>query len=96
MIKEITQVENTYNPLWLASASMTLDNANIEIGHIGETQITTGDNESTPPNFTSPRRLSSALIDTQSTSQLRPYEVVDRFYVGNETCLLYTSPSPRD
>ena len=85
VIKEITQVENTYNPLWLASASMTLDNANIEIGPIGETQITTGDNESTPPNFTSPRRLSSALIDTQSTSQLRPYEVVDRFYVGDET-----------
>lgn len=85
IIREITQVENTYNPRWVGSSTIILDNSNIEIGPVGETKFTTGDTESTPPNFTSPQRLSSALIDTQSTSQLRPYEVVDRFYVGNQT-----------
>lgn len=85
IIKEVSQVENVYNPRWIVSPSMILDNANIQVGPIGATGFTTGDTDSTPPNFTSPQRLSSALVDTQSTSQLRPYEIVDKFYVGNET-----------
>jgi hypothetical protein len=85
VIKEVTQVDNVYNPKWLVSPSMVLDNANIQVGPIGATGITTGDLESAPPNFTSPQRLSSALIDTQSTSQLRPYDIIDKIYVGNET-----------
>ena len=85
VIKESTQVDNVYNPRWLGSPSITLSNDNIEVGPIGNTAFTTGDQISTPPNFTSPNRLSSTFIDTQSDSQLRPYEVVDKFYVGAET-----------
>lgn len=85
VIKEVTQVDNVYNPKWIVSPSMTLDNANIQVGPIGATGFTTGDLQSTPPNFTSPQRLSSALVDTQSTSQLRPYEVIDKVYVGEQT-----------
>jgi hypothetical protein len=86
-IREFSQVQNTYNPRWIGSPSVTLENGSIdgqllEVGEIGQTSLTTGDQESSPPNFTSENRLSSALVDTQSTSQLRPYEVVDRFYVG--------------
>jgi len=85
VIKEETAVTNVYNPRWLGSSSITLSNENNEIGPIGDTAFTTGDQVSFPPNFTSPDRLSSAFIDTQSTSQLRPYEVIDKVYVGNET-----------
>jgi len=85
VIKEETAVTNVYNPRWLGSSSITLSNGNIEVGPIGQTAFTTGDLVSFPPNFTSPNRLSSAFVDTQSTSQLRPYEVVDKFYIGNET-----------
>ena len=85
VIKEVTQVDNVYNPRWIVSPSMILDNANIQVGPIGATGFTTGDLQSTPPNFTSPQRLSSALVDTQSTSQLRPYEVIDKVYVGEQT-----------
>jgi hypothetical protein len=85
IIKEVSQVENVYNPRWLVSPEMIIDNANIQVGPIGATGFTTGDLQSTPPNFTSTQRLSSALVDTQSTSQLRPYSIVDKFYVGNDT-----------
>lgn len=85
VIKEVSQVENVYNPKWIVSESMTLDNSNIQVGPSGATGFTTGDLESTPPNFTSPQRLSSALIDVQSTSQLRPYEIIDKVYVGDQT-----------
>jgi hypothetical protein len=81
-ILERSQVDNTYNPGWIGSPSVTISNSNIEVGEIGRTGFTTGDFDSTPPNFTSENRLSSALIDKQSTAQLRPYEVIDRFYVG--------------
>jgi hypothetical protein len=85
VIKEVTQVDNVYNPKWIVSPSMTLSNSNIQVGPIGATGFTTGDLESTPPNFTSPQRLSSALVDTQSTSQVRPYEIIDKVYVGDQT-----------
>ena len=85
VIKESTQVDNVYNPRWLGSSSIALSNDGNEVGPIGNTATTTGDQVSFPPNFSSPDRLSSTFIDTQSTSQLRPYEVVDKFYIGNET-----------
>ena len=89
IIRELSQVQNTYNPRWIGSESITLENGGLgfgqellEVGEIGQTALTTGDQTSSPPNFTSNNRLSATLADTQSTSQLRPYEVVDRFYVG--------------
>jgi hypothetical protein len=85
VIKEVTQIDNVYNPRWIGSSQITISNDNIQVGPLGRTATTTGDNESSPPNFTSPERLSSALVDTQSTSQLRPYAVIDKFYVGEET-----------
>ena len=66
---------------------------------------------SPPTNFEEVDRLSSALVDVQNTQQLRPSVLKDVFYVGendsktvdmtgvfgpDRTCLLYTSPSPRD
>ena len=89
IIRELSQVQNTYNPRWIGSESITLENGGLgfgqqllEVGEIGQTALTTGDQTSSPPNFTTTNRLSATLVDTQSTSQLRPYEVVDRFYVG--------------
>ena len=92
VIKEVSQVPNVYNPRWIGSPTIDLENGlpdpgfqQIEVGPTGDTKFTTGDTDSLPPNFTTENRLSSTLVDTQSTSQLRPYEVIDRFYVGDQT-----------
>ena len=99
-VREFSQIQNTYNPRWIGSPDVILENGGvgpgqqlIEVGEIGQTAFTTGDQESSPPNFTAENRLSSALVDVQSTSQLRPYEVVDRFYVGGDLGLDPGDPS---
>lgn len=95
-IREVGQVENNYNPLFGVSDQMEYTNANIRVGTIGDIDnaiaagnpglvTTTGNLDDSPPNFTSTERLSSALIDTQGTAQLRPFELVDKLYVSNES-----------
>jgi hypothetical protein len=64
---------------------MSIDTTGIEVGPIGDTVATTGNLTDAPPNFVDKNRLSSALIDTQNQSQLRPYEVIDKLYVGSDT-----------
>jgi len=85
VIKEEGTVQNIYNPSFAISEDMTYTNQNISVGTIDNRSITTGGLDDVPANFTSPNRLSSALIDTQGTSQLRPFEIIDRMYVGNQT-----------
>lgn len=85
VIKEQGQFLNTYNPRWLTTESMSVTNSNIEVGPIGNTVLTTGSLTQSPPNFVDRERLSSALVDTQNQAQLRPYEVVDKIYVGQDT-----------
>ncbi len=94
-IRELSQVQNIYNPSFVVSEDMTYSNSNIQVGTFEEVAtyrisdpgrvITTGNLNDIPPNFTSEERLSSALVDVQGTSQLRPFEVIDKLYVGNET-----------
>ncbi len=95
-IKEVTQVTNTYNPKWfiskeLGDSQMTISNSSIQVGPVGDLKTTTGALTQIPPNFSSDKRLSSALIDVQNQSQLRPYEVIDKFYVGQDTKLISLS-----
>jgi hypothetical protein len=95
-IKEVTQVINTYNPKWFVSkelgdSQMTSSNLSIQVGPVGDLKTTTGSLTQIPPNFSSDNRLSSALIDVQNQSQLRPYEVIDKFYVGQDTKLISLS-----
>lgn len=85
MIREETQVLNSYNPRWYTTNEMTVSNDSIQVGPIGDVVSTTGDLTQSPPNFVDNNRLSSALIDTQNQSQLRPYEVIDKLYVGQDT-----------
>jgi hypothetical protein len=85
MIKEETQVLNSYNPRWYTTNEMNVTNNSIQVGPIGDVVTTTGDLTQSPPNFVDNNRLSSALIDTQNQSQLRPYEVIDKLYVGQDT-----------
>jgi hypothetical protein len=85
IIEEQTQFKNTYNPTWLISNDMQLLTDNISVGVIGNTTTTTGSLTSPPPNYQEIERLSSAEIDVQNESELRPYEVIDTFYVANET-----------
>jgi hypothetical protein len=64
--------QRTVTPKWYK-----YDNVSIEL-YGGKT-----DNAATPPtNFTEIDRLSSALIDTQNNSQLRPSTTRDTLYVG--------------
>jgi hypothetical protein len=64
--------QRTITPKWYK-----YDNVSIEL-YGGKT-----DNAATPPtNFTEIDRLSSALIDTQNNSQLRPSTTRDTLYVG--------------
>ena len=95
-LKEVTQVINTYNPKWFVSkelgdSQMTSSNLSIQVGPVGDLKTTTGSLTQIPPNFSSDNRLSSALIDVQNQSQLRPYEVIDKFYVGQDTKLISLS-----
>ena len=85
VIKEEGTVQNIYNPSFAISEDVTYTNQNISVGTIDNRSITTGGLDDVPANFTSPNRLSSALIDTQGTSQLRPFEIIDRMYIGNQT-----------
>lgn len=85
IIKEVGQVTNTYNPRWIVTNNMSIDTTGIEVGPIGDTKTTTGNLTDAPPNFTDTDRLSSALVDVQNESQLRPYEVIDKLYVGQDT-----------
>lgn len=85
MIKETTQVLNSYNPKWVSTEGVTVDNVNLSVGPIGDLVTTTGSLDASPPNFIDKDRLSSALIDIQNQSQLRPYEVIDKLYVGQDT-----------
>ena len=76
-VKEtIGDFQRTITPKWYK-----YDNVSIEL-YGGKT-----DNAATPPtNFTEIDRLSSALIDTQNNSQLRPSTTRDTLYVGaNDT-----------
>ncbi len=68
--------QRTITPKWYK-----YDNVSIEL-YGGKT-----DNAATPPtNFTEIDRLSSALIDTQNSSQLRPSTTRDTLYIGeNDT-----------
>ena len=72
-VKEtIGNFQKTVTPKWYK-----YDNASIEL-YGGK-----ADNFGTPPtNFTEIDRLSSALIDTQNNSQLRPSITRDTLYVG--------------
>ncbi len=85
VIKEIGQVTNSYNPNWISSDGMIVSNDNIEVGPIGDTKTTTGNLTDIPPNFIDKNRLSSALVDVQNQSQVRPYEIIDKVYVGQGT-----------
>lgn len=76
-VKEtIGDFQRTITPKWYK-----YDNVSIEL-YGGKT-----DNAATPPtNFTEIDRLSSALIDTQNSSQLRPSTTRDTLYIGeNDT-----------
>jgi len=85
VIKEIGQVTNSYNPNWISSDGMIVSNDNIAVGPIGDTKTTTGNLTDIPPNFIDKNRLSSALVDVQNQSQVRPYEIIDKVYVGQGT-----------
>jgi hypothetical protein len=85
VIKEIGQVTNSYNPNWISSNGMIVSNDNIAVGPIGDTKTTTGNLTDIPPNFIDKNRLSSALVDVQNQSQIRPYEIIDKVYVGQGT-----------
>lgn len=85
IIKEVGQFTNTYNPRWIVSGGMTVSNSNILVGPTENLISTTGGLTQAPPNFIDRERLSSALVDTQNESQLRPYEIVDKIYVGQDT-----------
>ena len=85
VIKEIGQVTNSYNPNWIATDGMIVSNSDIEVGPIGDTKTTTGNLTDIPPNFIDKNRLSSALVDVQNESQIRPYEIIDKVYVGEGT-----------
>jgi len=85
VIKEEGQINNTYNPRWFFTEEMSVTNDSIQVGTTDNVFTTTGDLTQSPPNFVDKKRLSSALIDTQNQSQLRPYEVVDKIYVGQDT-----------
>ncbi|MGA1047626.1 MAG: hypothetical protein ACO3UU_06425, partial [Minisyncoccia bacterium] len=80
VIKEIGQVTNSYNPNWIATDGMIVSNSNIEVGPIGDTKTTTGNLTDIPPNFIDKNRLSSALVDIQNESQIRPYEIIDKYH----------------
>jgi len=85
VIKEEGQVNNTYNPRWYSNEEMSVTNNSIRVGTIDNLITTNGDITQSPPNFIDKNRLTSALIDTQNQSQLRPYEVIDKIYVGQDT-----------
>jgi hypothetical protein len=85
VIKEVGQFTNTYNPKWMVTGGMTVSNSGILVGPTDNLISTTGGLTQAPPNFIDKERLSSALIDTQNESQLRPYEIIDKIYVGQDT-----------
>ena len=85
IIEEQTQFKSTYNPTWVVSEGMNILTDNISVGIIGNTTTTTGSITAPPPNYQEIERLSSAEIDIQNESELRPYQVIDTFYVANET-----------
>jgi hypothetical protein len=85
VITEQTEFKNTYNPKWYTSDDISVDAGSVEVGPIGNTTITTGDLTLPPANYDEKERLSSASVDIQNTNQLRPYTVIDTFYVSNQT-----------
>lgn len=86
VITEQTEVKSTYNPRWYTSEGISVDaGTSIQVGPIGNTTTTSGDITLPPANFQEMERLSSASIDTQNLNQLRPYTVIDTFYVANQT-----------
>jgi hypothetical protein len=85
IIEEQTQYKNTYNPLWITNDGINILTTNVQTGVIGSETTTTGGLTQAPPNYEANDRLSSAEIDVQNESILRPYEVIDTFYVSNET-----------
>jgi hypothetical protein len=85
IIEEQTQFKSTYNPTWTTTENMEIVTDNISIGVVGNTTTTTGSLTATPPNYQEIERLSSAEIDIQNESELRPYKVIDTFYIANET-----------
>ena len=85
-ISELTEVKSTYNPRWYTGEGVEVDaGTTIETGPIGNTYTTSGDLTLSPVNFQELNRLSSASVDTQNLNQLRPYTVIDTFYVSNQT-----------
>ena len=91
VITEQTEVKSTYNPRWYTpqnsagNTTATVDAGTVEVGPIGNTTITTGDITLPPANYSEASRLSSASIDIQNLNQLRPYTVIDTFYVSGQT-----------
>jgi len=85
VITEQTEFKNTYNPRWYTSPGMAVDAGSIQVGPVGNTTTSTGDLTLPPANYDEKERLSSASIDIQNTNQLRPYTVIDTFYVSNQT-----------
>lgn len=85
VITEETEVKSTYNPRWYTGEGVSVDAGTIEVGPIGNTTTTTGDLTLAPANYQEKARLSSASTDVQNLNQLRPYTVVDTFYVSAET-----------
>ena len=85
IIEEQTQFKSTYNPTWTTTENMQIVTDNISVGVVGNTTTTTGSLTAPPPNYQEIERLSSAEIDIQNESELRPYQVIDTFYVANET-----------
>jgi len=75
-VKEtVGNFQRTITPKWYVNSSATLEL------YGGKT-----DNFGTPPtNFLEIDRLSSALIDTQNNSQLRPSQTRDVLYIGQNT-----------
>ena len=85
VITEQTEIKSTYNPRWYTPEGATVDAGTVETGPIGNTVTTTGDLTLPPTNYAEASRLSSASIDTQNLNQLRPYTVIDTFYVSGQT-----------
>ena len=85
VITEQTEIKSTYNPRWYTPEGATVDAGTVETGPIGNTITTTGDLTLPPANYAEASRLSSASIDIQNLNQLRPYTVIDTFYVSGET-----------
>lgn len=85
IIEEQTQFKNTYNPLWISNNNIDVVTSNAETGTVGSTEFTTAGLTQAPPNYESSERLSSAEIDIQNESVLRPYEVLDTFYISEQT-----------